>query len=187
MRGQSLIEVVIAMSIGVIMIAVSSGTIVLVLQSNQLSQNNQTASELAVALADNLSVLTESNWHNIYDLNKGSGNKYYIATSSGVLTIQSGEERIIVDGIQFARYFYAENVSRDSGGNIESVYNASNDDPSAQKATLVTSWIINSSNSITAYSIYLTRWRNRLLWQTDWSGGAGQEGPVLQPDLSRLS
>ncbi|MDO8429961.1 MAG: 6-bladed beta-propeller [bacterium] len=180
MRGQSLIEVVIAMAIGVIMIAVSSGTIALVLQSNQLSQNNQTASELAVALADNLSVLTESNWHNIYDLNKGSGNKYYIATSSGVLVIQSGEEQIIVDGIQFARYFYAENVSRNSGGNIESVYNVSNDDPSTQKATLVTNWIINGSNSVTAYSIYLTRWRNRLLWQTDWSGGSGQEGPVSQ-------
>jgi type II secretory pathway pseudopilin PulG len=175
-RGQALIEVVVAMVIGAIMIGTASGALFVILRSKQLAQNNQIASSLASALSDNLSSVAEANWHNIYDLNKGSANKYHVATSTGQLTVQSGEEQIAENNVIFTNYFYIENVQRDSAGNI--VASGGTDDPSTQKAVITSSWIIGGSASVVTNTLYFTRWPNRIFQQTDWSGGPGQEGPV---------
>lgn len=176
MRGQSLIEAVVALGVGVILISAASGALFVVLRSSQISQNNQIASSLASALSNNLSSVAEANWHNIYDLNKGAANKYHIATSTGQLVVQSGQEQVTVDDIVFSRYFYIENVSRDASGNI--VASGGTDDLSTQKAVVATSWIIGESESAVTAVTYFTRWPNKIFQQTDWSGGAGQEGPI---------
>ena len=68
--GQALIEAIIALTIGALMISVATGVLSVILNSDEISQDNQTVSLLAGALADNLNVFAEKNWHNIYDLNK---------------------------------------------------------------------------------------------------------------------
>ena len=176
--GQSLIELIIALGIGVTMISVASSGLFLVLRSGQLAQQNESAASLAGSLTDNITALSQGNWHSIYDLTKGSSNHYRIATSTGQLAIQSGDENLIVNGTSFTRYFYVENVSRDGSGKIESVYNSLNDDPSTQKITSAANSQIGGSPLAINSVIYLTRSQNFVFNQTDWSGGSGQEGPV---------
>ena len=177
-RGQSLIELVIAFGIGIAMLGVASGALFLVLRSSQLAEQHESAAQLASSLTQNLSSLTEANWHNLYGLNKGSANHYWAATSSGALVIQSGDQQIIASNTSYTVYFYVDNVSRGANGDIEAVYSGSNDDPSTQKVTAVASWSIGGSVPNVTQVSYLTRWRNSVFRQTDWFGGAGQEGPI---------
>lgn len=88
-------------------------------------------------------------------------------------------ETVTVDGTVYTRYFYVEDVKRMKCG-IENITisigtpcsspgspgNA--DDPSTQKVTVVTSWP--SGGNVTLVR-YLTRNRNQVIVQTDWSGG----------------
>ncbi|MBI3045982.1 MAG: 6-bladed beta-propeller [Candidatus Harrisonbacteria bacterium] len=177
-RGQSLIELVVALGVGVTMLGVASGALFLVLRSSQLSQQYEIASSLINSMADNVAALGGKNWQNLYGLNKGSANHYYVATSTGQLAIESGDQQTNVNNNVYTVYFYIENVSRNASGNIESVYNALNDDPSTQKITGAASWSISGSSPIVTSEVYLTRWPNEVFRQTDWSGGAGQEGPI---------
>ncbi len=173
--GQSLVEIIIAISIAAIIITSAAGGILMVIRSNEIAGKTQVASSLATALSDNLISVTESNWHNIYDLNKGSANKYYVATSTGQFVIQSGTEQTSVNNFPFLRYFYIENVQRDSGGAI----GVGTDDPSTQKVTIIVSYNISGSERTISESFYLTRWKNEVFNQTDWSGGSGQSGPII--------
>ncbi|GEM_PF-1163838 len=177
-KGQSLIELIIALGIGVAMMSVASSGLFLVLRSGQLAQQNEVSSNLAGSLIDGVAAVSQGNWHSIYDLNKGSSNHYRVSTSTGQLAIQSGDENLTVNGTSFTRYFYADNVSRDGSGNIESVYNSLNDDPSTQKITSTASSQIGGSPLIVSSIIYITRSQNFVFKQTDWSGGSGQEGPI---------
>lgn len=186
-KGQSLIELIIALGIGVTMVSVASSGLFLVLRSGQLAQQNESAASLAGSLIDNITAVSQGNWHSIYDLNKGSSNHYRIATSTGQLAIQSGDENLIVNGTSFTRYFYVENVSRDGSGKIESVYNSLNDDPSTQKITSAASSQIGGSPLAVNSVIYLTRSQNFVFNQTDWSGGSGQEGPITSVNNKFLS
>ena len=172
--GQSLVEIIIAISIASIIITSAAGGLLVVIRSNEIAGKTQVAAFLAGALGDNLISVTESNWHNIYDLNKGVLNKYYIATSTGQLVAQSGEEKIISDGIQFTRYFFIENVERDVSGNIGVGAN----DPSTQKAIITVKYLISGSERTISEVFYLTRWKNMVFRQTDWFGGSGQDGPI---------
>ncbi len=72
----------------------------------------------------------------------------------------------------YSRYFYVDEVNRDSGGNI--VSSGGSWDPSTKKLTITANWGTSSSTIAT----YLTRSRNRYALQTDWVGGPGQEGPL---------
>ena len=174
--GQALIEAIIALTIGALMISVATGVLSVILNSDEISQDNQTVSLLAGALADNLNVFAEKNWHNIYDLNKGADAKYFLATSTGQLAAQSGNENLNINGALFSRYFYIENVERDAGGNI----GVGTNDPSTQKATIVAEWRVRSSTTTLSTLLYLTRHANQIFRQTDWFGGDGQDGPLAQ-------
>jgi len=88
----------------------------------------------------------------------------------------------------YSRYFYIENVNRTvcSVGDITtgtstgciSVAGAGSgdiaDDPSTQKVNAV---VTRSDGATSQYYEYLTRSRNLVFSQTNWSGGSGQEGP----------
>jgi type II secretory pathway pseudopilin PulG len=92
----------------------------------------------------------------------------------------------------FNRYFYVENANRDlcGGGSITSNATTScvaglgttgvADDPSTQKITVTAGW---DSGAKTISKVFdLTRYRNKLFTQTDWSGGSGQTGPITEPN-----
>lgn len=177
-KGQSLIELVIALGVGVAMLSTASAALFLVLRSGQFSQQTEAASYLGNSLFNTATVISEANWHAIYDLNKSSVNHYFVATSTGQLLVQSGDEKLFYSNTNFTRYFYVDNVSRDSNGNIEPVYNLPEDDPSTQKITIGVSWQINGATNLITSTTYVTRWPSHIFRQSDWSGGSGQTGPI---------
>ena len=76
----------------------------------------------------------------------------------------------------YTRYFYASNVSRDTNGNV--VTSGGTDDPSTQQITAVTT---RPDGGVTQFNEYLTRSPNAAFTQSSWSGGSGQDGPIISP------
>jgi len=75
----------------------------------------------------------------------------------------------------YEKYFYVDNVQRDSSGLGSIVSSGGTDDPSTQKLTSVASW--EGGRNVT-YQTYITRDRDYVFVQNDWSGGPGEYGPV---------
>lgn len=193
-RGQSLIEVLIAVFIGILLFAAAASIIAPVLRSNTEVARMQTASSLAKQLMEHVVVFAGSDWHNIdgspvviEDANGtqatvsnafGAGRYYHLTTSTSPFMLKSGEENLEVGTTTYKRYFSVEEVRRDSGGNISP--NVSDDlDPSTKNVTVFYSWAGSVPKS---FSRYITRTRNNVLVQTDWSGGFPSD-PDLRPTL----
>lgn len=175
--GQSLIEILIALAVGTLMIGSAISVIAPALRGNTQATRAQIGTALGKELLENTRVWAETDWHNIYNLNKTSANKYYLIASSTPFAVVSGIEEVIMGTSTYQRYFYIDNVNRDGGGNITT--GAGTDDPSTQKITVVYTWPTESSSS---FSMYVTRSRSIIWKQTDWSGGPGQVNPVGNPD-----
>ncbi|MBI2025117.1 MAG: prepilin-type N-terminal cleavage/methylation domain-containing protein [Candidatus Harrisonbacteria bacterium] len=177
-RGQSLIEILIGVMIGAILVGGAAVTIAITLRSNLQNKNIQTASSLGQELLDKVTVFTEADWHNLYDVAKSPA-QYYLGISGQGFSASSGSEIVTLDNKEFTRYFTVENVSRDAGGNIEAIYSPSNDDPSTQKVIVTITWNETEETAEVNLDKFLTRSRNLIYRQTDWSGGGGQEGPII--------
>lgn len=93
----------------------------------------------------------------------------------------------------YSRYFYAENVCRAITGSstivgIAPCSGSSTDDASTQQVTVNVTWTLPNGNvQVSSLTDFLTRAKNAIFDQTDWSGGAGQEGPLTQPNSSYAS
>ncbi len=83
------------------------------------------------------------------------------------------EVKNIYQAAIYTRYFYLDTVGRDAGDALLS--SGGTNDPSTEKATVVYGW---PNGPTSTFSMYLTRFRNNVFDQTDWSGGPGQEGPA---------
>jgi len=85
----------------------------------------------------------------------------------------------------YTKYFVTNKISRTSG-NIDTTYNSANDDPSTLKINSVVKYgrglVSQQTGGINDLRFYLTRsYNNQTFWQTDWSGGSGQTGPISNP------
>jgi len=172
--GQSLMEIIISLTIGVILMAAAAAAIIPTLRNNSESQNVQTANSLAQEYLDNIQNLAESNWLNIYNppALKGPNSQFYLRMSETTYQIFSGASSTIIQNLTFTRHFSIENVNRDGNGNIAA---SGSDDPSTQKITVTVSW---PTNRLISRTEYLTRSKNKVFNQSDWSNGPGQEGPI---------
>lgn len=171
--GQSLVEILVALAVGIIFVL---GTIIAVqmsLKTGKDSEKIQTSAMFARELMDNVKIFAESDWHNISNLATTSANKYYLNTSNSPFTVVSGEESISVGTTTYSRYFYVDDVYRDGSGQI--TQSGGTLDPSTKKITIVYKWIGGNDKYLITY---LTRFKNMIFNQTDWSGGGGQDGPI---------
>jgi hypothetical protein len=88
----------------------------------------------------------------------------------------------------YRRSFYVENVCRAISGSstITGIYpcsGGSTDDPSTERVTVNVAWTLPNGNAQTTSLVdFLTRAKNAIFDQTDWSGGGGQEGPITKPN-----
>ncbi|MFB6212797.1 MAG: LamG-like jellyroll fold domain-containing protein [Candidatus Magasanikbacteria bacterium] len=98
--GQSLIEILIALSIGAILIGAASSAVVLVLQSGETSQRQQTATSLAQSYLQKVRTLARSDWSSIYDLKKTSSTKYFLEASSSQTMAVEGVEGVLGNDIR---------------------------------------------------------------------------------------
>ncbi len=186
--GQSLIEVLIAVFIGILLFVAAASIIAPVLRSNTEVARMQTASSLAKQLMEHVVVFAGSDWHNvdgspgsplaISDSTSGVYNYYHLTTTTSPFELKSEEENLEVGTTTYKRYFYVENAyrrsSQDNNGDIDTssnpLVNGSVLDPSTKKVTVLYSWAGSEPRSFTRY---ITRTRNNVLVQTDWSGGDG--------------
>lgn len=172
-----MIEIIIGMAVGVIFIGASVGAIALILRSNYDVRTTQIADSLASEYLDTLQTISEKNWHDIYDLSgKGPSSQFYLIASGTTYAILPSATTTIMEEKSFTRYFSVENVNRDNGEITES---GGNEDPSTQKIMATVDWEGGRTLNKTQY---LTRSRNSVFRQTDWSGGSGQEGPITLPN-----
>ncbi len=87
----------------------------------------------------------------------------------------------------FRRYFYVENTCRtnDASSSISGVSPCavgSADDPSTQKISAITEWTTpTGANPQVLLSDYVTRWKNSVFQQNDWSGGPNASGVITNP------
>ena len=191
-RGQSLIEILVALGIGVILIGGVTALISVNMRSSSESKMNQAASSLTQEVIDGAKSKAEADWNAFYGLAKGSANAYYVASSTNAIT--TGKEPISVSGYAFSRYFYVENVQRTQCGIGTPTTDAATascntnfplssadiaEDPSTQKIVAVVEWA--GGRSITQDQ-YVSRTKNVGIRQTDWSGGGGDNGILTAPN-----
>ena len=179
--GQSLAEILIATAIIAIFIGGVAGAVSVSLSVLGKNKYLQSASFLAQEILDNASALANSDWHRMdrfgADALAPSPAQYKIVAPAP-FTVAAESETVTLDGIDYARYFTVELVSRDAGKNIESAYDPAREDPSTLKITGIVTWAGGGMLNLTRY---ITRSHNRASLQTDWSGGSGQPGTLVDP------
>lgn len=179
-NGQSLMEVLVALGVGILVIGGVTGSFVVIARNNDLSSKMRNATISNDALIDSSRSFADGNWTALYALNKGTVNRYKLLNTAGLWVANAGAQTVTIGNTTYSKSFYVNNVSRDGSGNIETVYNAVNDDPSTQKITVETSFPLSGSTKTITSAFYVTRTQDFVLDQTDWSGGSGQAGPITR-------
>ncbi|OGY97652.1 MAG: hypothetical protein A3A43_01745 [Candidatus Liptonbacteria bacterium RIFCSPLOWO2_01_FULL_56_20] len=171
--GQSLVEILIAVAVGMILVVGGISVIVPALRSNTDAGRTQVAVGLGRALLDNVRAWSEADWHNITSISSGPGSHYYLNATSSPFTVAAGDESVAAATTTYRRYFYVEDVLRDASENI--VTSGGVNDPSTKKVTVAYGWLTGPMNTL---GTFVTRSRNKTYQQTNWSGGGGFEGPA---------
>lgn len=183
--GQSLVEILVAVSIGVLMITGALVVIPAVLRIGTDTRHIQAGAALGKELMDNVRVLAGSDWSDIKELATTSSNRFHLNVSTSPFTITSGTEDVVVATTTYVRSFYIDDAYRNVSGKIDGSCSAPSGscfaDPSTKRMTIEYSWPPSGGGSFTSY---LTRSRNRVFLQTDWSGGSGEEGPITATSVS---
>ena len=151
-RGQSLIELLVALGVGVLFIVAAVSIIAPALTINKNAGNAQTVAALSQELSDNIRAWKGSGWSNIANLATSSANHYYLNTSVSPFTAVSGDEFVAVGSNNYKRYFYVSDVYRDGSGNITSTISGNTYDPSTKQITI--------SGAAVAYDGTIGNWTN---------------------------
>ena len=93
--GQSLVEVLIAIAVGVILVIAALGAIVPALTINKQLTPTETGTTIGVQLMNNVKAWSEGDWHNILNLATGSANIYYLKTGVSPYVAATGSESIV--------------------------------------------------------------------------------------------
>src|SRR3989344_647647 len=182
-HGQILIELLIAIAVGVTLAVIGTQLVSISLQSSQSSKESAEASGLTQEALEGLRAITRGNssssqgWNHIYlppdgtgnaSTSKGAANPYHVEVVGNQWRLATGTEAITVANEVYTRTLIIENVSRDSvTGGVEAVYEPTRDDPSTQKIAVTVS---KSGMPDVTLSAYITRHLNEATLQTDWSG-----------------
>ena len=181
-RGQSIIELLIAMGLVGFFIGGAVLSAQLALRLSSQNKNLQAASFLAQEILDNFSAVAGRDWHRVdtygSDALAVSPAEYHVLTAATPFVIASGSDSVVVDGVTYSRYFTIDKVSRDAGEAVETVYVSADEDPGTLKITANVEWGTNSKVDV---SKFVTRYKNDKSIQTDWSSGSGQSGVIGDP------
>ena len=164
-------DILVGVAIGMVLIFAAVAALAPALKTSSQAANTQTASWLASGLLDNVKAWSDGDWHNILSVATGTGNQYFLITSSSPYTASSGIETIVAATSTYTRYFYVTDVYRDGSGNITT--SGGSYDPSTKQVTVVYGWLGSPTGTL---SEYLTRNRQNVFNQTDWTGGATTTG-----------
>jgi type II secretory pathway pseudopilin PulG len=172
-QGQSIVELIVAMAVGVILLVGGVAAIVPMLKASKNVAQIQAASALGKELFENVRVLAEADWHALDGLSTSSAGRYYIIASTSPFAVATGTESVVVSTTTYDRFFYLDDVYRNPTAPFEPGGSAY--DPSTKRITVVYVWPTNASDTITGY---LTRAVDDVLWNNNWTAGGNQSGPV---------
>ncbi|MDP2910555.1 MAG: prepilin-type N-terminal cleavage/methylation domain-containing protein [bacterium] len=152
-KGFSVIEIIIVIAIVAVGLINLLGVAVFSLKISAIIKQTSQADSLAKESIEAIRAFRDgTDWdsNGLSVFNTGSSNPYYPELDVGpVWKLTSGAEIIGA----FTRKVIFEKVSRDGSGNIETVYNAGNDDPETRKIIATVSWSDRKVEIIT----YLTK------------------------------
>lgn len=192
-RGALLLELLVVISILAVILSIGSQAVYVSMQSGKISSESDTAMGLASEALESVRAISDEKWQYIYDLTKGT--QYHAVQNGTKWATSTASETITLNTASYTRYFIVQNVCRDATPGSRAVTGLTDSDgtlttcttstgifdPSTQKVTVTVSW--NGNGSPVVVSDYLSRWRNKICNQTDWSGGAGS-GAKNCPDTS---
>ncbi len=179
--GMSLFEIIIGLALGVLLIGASVLGISFMLRSGKTNEKLQTANGLSKEMLEKVRTVASVNWNQIYTQNpKGANNNYYISVGTP-LSVLSGSETVNMEDTAYSVFFTIENVNRNSSEDI--VGSGGTEDPSTQKITVYVHW---GSNGEVKLVDYITRWKNAVFVQTDWSGSYLENG-TANPEVTNTS
>jgi hypothetical protein len=98
--GQLLIEVLVAILVGGIFLLGATVGIISLIRYNFETRGNQVASGLALDLMSSVNALIENDWHNIYDLTKGTTTPYYLVSRATSSAVVQGEESFLFNDVK---------------------------------------------------------------------------------------
>ena len=193
-NGQSLAEILIATTVGALIIGVIATSIIVSMRSDSQNRTVSSATSLANGLLDNVQSLSDGNWSAIYSLSpKGATSTYYLVTTGTppTVSVSTGTETVSINNISFSRYFTVQNVYRNSCGTgsitTSSPTSCSGgsgivEDPSTQFVNVYVGWVnVSGATSSVAVSAYITHSKDRVTQYNSWSGSSGVQGPVTYP------
>lgn len=97
-KGQLLIEVLVALLVGGIFLLGATLGVSSLLRYSFESRGNQVASSFAVEMLSDVESFGDAKWHNIYDLDKGVVNAYYlIPHPTSTIAVKGEESMLFVD------------------------------------------------------------------------------------------
>lgn len=178
-RGQSLLELLLAVGISALLIGGAAMAIALALNVNTQSKPVQGAVFVAQGLADKTAALAEEDWIGNMDGLSAPPATYYVSESGGAFSVTPGSDTVLLEDVTYTRYFTSEPVYRDASGIIAG---SGALDPSTKKITASVQWSQGAGTTQFTVVKYVTRSRNISTGQTDWSGGAGQSGGFTASD-----
>jgi len=180
-KGQMLVEILVAVTIAGIVIGGVATMIGTSLVTSKKTREVTVANGLAQQDMEAIETLAQSSWIKLYcpplgtcPGNKGTTSTYSVILSGGSWVFQSGAASTTVDGINFSRYFYVENVLRNAGGDIVVGRVPGNEDPSTQKVTIYLTW---SGGSEFSASEYIMRTGSSFFIDRGWVSGNLNNGP----------
>jgi type II secretory pathway pseudopilin PulG len=166
--GQSIIELLVAIGVGVILIVGAISVLGPTIKTQGDTTRLQVAAGLGKGLLDNVVVFADSDWHNISTLATSSARKYYLIASTSPFVAASGTEAVLVATTTYTRYFYVDDVFFNAYSQIDvdgTFYN-----PSVKKIIVVYGW----GTATNTMATYVSRTNNSAFVQTDWSAGPTQ-------------
>lgn len=179
-KGQSLIELILAIALGVVFIGVAAVVVAPLLKINTETNEAKVGGAWARELMENTRLWVETGWGNLDSVSRGNSVSYYLSTSTETFSLYEGVESIVVGTTTYNRYFYIEGVCRDPSNDVISglapCFGFPEEDPSVIQVTVGYSW--SPEYATKTFSAILSRFRNSITTQTDWSLGPGVGGSV---------
>ena len=179
--GQSLIEILIAMAVGIITILAAVTVLTLMLRISKQDVSFQTAAFLEQEVVDNLLVTSERDWQEVANTSEDKQYHLEITETRGVFVIKEGTETVFIDGVDYIYYLEIDPVKRDDDGAISS---SGTDDPSTKKVKLSVTWKFQGDDELSTVTKYITRSKNEVFRQTNWSGGPTETSDETISDIT---
>ena len=123
-KGQLLIEMLVALLVGGIFLLGATLGVSSLLRYSFESRGNQVASSFAAEMLSDVESFTDAQWHNIYDLDKGIVNAYYLIPHPTSTVAVKGEESMLFVDVTAGRAGHwkfdelSGDIAYDSSGNF---------------------------------------------------------------------